>query len=113
MPDTAKMDTEHPNRHSSRAAIILLLLFWVGLNAPAFWGRVLFPVDLEGSFAELGSPTGEISNPLDADAYTLYYPLRVYLGERLRSGDLPLWDPHRFAGTPFAANSQVAAFYPP
>jgi hypothetical protein len=101
------------HRRASRVAIITLLVVWVGFNFPVFIGRVLFPVDLEGSIAETGSPTGEISNPLDSDAYTLYYPLRTYLGERLRAGEIPLWDPHRFAGTPFAANAQVAAFYPP
>src|ERR671919_1082643 len=35
------------------------------------------------------------------------------MGERLRDGALPLWDPHRFAGLPFAANAQASVFYPP
>ncbi len=91
----------------------VLLAIWVAFNAPAFAGRVLFPVDLEGSVAETGSPTGRVSNPLDSDAYSLYYPLRVYLGSRLQEGDIPLWDPHRFSGTPFAANPQAAVWYPP
>ena len=38
------------------------------------------------------------------DTITQYYPWYSYLGERLRSGDIPAWNPHQFAGAPFAAD---------
>jgi len=38
------------------------------------------------------------------DPITQYYPWYSYLGERLRSGDLPAWNPHQFSGAPFAAD---------
>ncbi|MDP9485068.1 MAG: YfhO family protein [Actinomycetota bacterium] len=38
------------------------------------------------------------------DPITQYYPWYSYLGERLRSGDIPAWNPHQFAGAPFAAD---------
>jgi hypothetical protein len=38
------------------------------------------------------------------DTITQYYPWYSYLGERLRSGDIPAWNPHQFSGAPFAAD---------
>jgi hypothetical protein len=36
------------------------------------------------------------------DTTTQFYPWYQYLGESLRSGDIPAWSPHQFSGTPFA-----------
>jgi hypothetical protein len=38
------------------------------------------------------------------DTVTQYYPWYSYLGERLRSGDIPAWNPYQFSGAPFAAD---------
>lgn len=38
------------------------------------------------------------------DTATQYYPWYAHLGERLRAGDLPGWNPHTFSGAPFAAD---------
>jgi hypothetical protein len=38
------------------------------------------------------------------DTITQYYPWYSYLGERLRSGDIPAWNPYQFSGAPFAAD---------
>ncbi len=38
------------------------------------------------------------------DSLTQVYPWYGYLGERLRDGDLPAWNPYSFSGTPFAAD---------
>ena len=38
------------------------------------------------------------------DTVTQYYPWYSYLRERLRSGDLPGWNPYQFSGAPFAAD---------
>ncbi|MDP8948839.1 MAG: YfhO family protein [Actinomycetota bacterium] len=38
------------------------------------------------------------------DAVTQFYPWYSFLGESLRSGDIPAWNPHQFSGTPFAAD---------
>ena len=39
-----------------------------------------------------------------ADAATQYYPWYSFLGESLRSGVIPGWNPYQFSGTPFAAD---------
>ncbi len=59
--------------------------------------------------------------PVDADRVTLahgdftnaYYPYSDYQAERIWEGQLPLWNPYRNAGMPFAAEIQRAAWYPP
>ena len=38
------------------------------------------------------------------DPITQYYPWYSYLGESLRSGDIPAWNPSQFSGAPFAAD---------
>jgi hypothetical protein len=38
------------------------------------------------------------------DTLTQYYPWYAFLGEQLRSGQVPGWNPHAFSGAPFAAD---------
>jgi hypothetical protein len=47
------------------------------------------------------------------DAATGFYPWYVYLGERLRSGHVPMWNPYQFAGTPFAGDPESGWAYLP
>ena len=46
------------------------------------------------------------------DTLTYFYPYRAYVGEVIRSGQLPHWNPYLFYGVPFLANIQTAVFYP-
>ena len=41
-----------------------------------------------------------------------FAPWRAFGFGSLRQGDLPLWNPHLFSGTPFVANFQTGMFYP-
>ncbi|MDX6380427.1 MAG: hypothetical protein QOI57_1451, partial [Rubrobacteraceae bacterium] len=41
---------------------------------------------------------------LGSDAATQYYPFYYFLGESLRSGSIPAWNPYQFSGTPFAGD---------
>lgn len=41
---------------------------------------------------------------ISGDWPTQWFPYYAFLGERLRAGDLPGWNPHQFSGMPFAAN---------
>jgi len=52
-------------------------------------------------------------NPLQWDAIAQFYPWRVFYARSVRSGYIPLWNPHQFSGTPFLANGQSGVFYPP
>jgi hypothetical protein len=41
---------------------------------------------------------------LGSDAATQYYPFYHFLGESLRAGEIPAWNPYQFSGAPFAAD---------
>ncbi len=41
-----------------------------------------------------------------------HYPIRQYVTERLRAGDLPLWDPFHGGGTPLLANPNNLVLHP-
>lgn len=76
------------------SALILIvlpfLLFW-----PVWWpGTETRQVFAYGDFVEQ------------------YYPMRVFAAGEWRQFRLPLWDPYTYAGTPAAAASLFAAFYP-
>ena len=47
------------------------------------------------------------------DSATQFYPWYDYLGERLRGGEVPAWNPYQFAGAPFAADPQSGWTYLP
>jgi hypothetical protein len=47
------------------------------------------------------------------DTVTAFYPWFSFLGEQLRAGHLPLWNPFQFAGTPFAADPESGWTYIP
>lgn len=98
-------------RLHGRIAVVLLVAIWLAFTFPAFAGKARFPVDFAGP-AE-GEPSRALVNPELGDAFFAFYPWRTYLGDRLNSGQLPLWDPFRFAGTAFAADSTMGTFYPP
>jgi hypothetical protein len=53
----------------------------------------------------------EIPRGYDTDAF--YAPFGAFLHAQLSHGHLPLWNPHAFAGQPFAADPQSGALYPP
>ncbi len=47
------------------------------------------------------------------DTPTGFYPWYSFLGQRLRAGQLPLWNPHQFSGAPFAADPESGWMYLP
>jgi hypothetical protein len=50
---------------------------------------------------------------LHYDQADSFYPWQVFINRTLRDGDLPLWNPYSFGGTPFLSNGQNGVFYPP
>ncbi len=71
----------------------LLALITLGF----FW-RILF--------TEAWMPAG------GGDLAPLLYPNYRFAADSLRQGALPLWNPHLYSGTPFAADIQSGLFYP-
>ena len=67
---------------------LLALVFWVDILAG---GKALYVRDIA----------------------RVYYPERAVLGEILRGGEFPFWNPRFGAGQPLAANPTGEVFYPP
>ncbi len=51
--------------------------------------------------------------PTLRDQGDFFYPLKLYTADRVRSGEIPLWNPLSGAGEPWLANGQSGVFYPP
>ncbi len=51
--------------------------------------------------------------PSYRDQGDFFYPLKLYTADRLRAGEIPLWNPLSGAGEPWLANGQAGVFYPP
>ncbi len=47
------------------------------------------------------------------DAVAFFYPMYSFLGEQLRAGEVPGWNPYQFAGVPFAADPESGWTYLP
>jgi hypothetical protein len=54
---------------------------------------------------------GEITAGIDT--LDFFYPMFSFLGEQLRSGNIPGWNPYQFSGTPFAADPESGWTYLP
>jgi hypothetical protein len=80
-------------RRVSRRLVIVALI--AGLPAVMFAG-----VWRLGGAAALG------------DDLIYYLPVRQYIGERIRAGELPLWNPLASMGTSIAADPQSGLWYP-
>lgn len=57
---------------------------------------------------EVGIP----HKPIGTDPIRFFYPGRTFTNEMVRNGELPLWNPYNFSGSPFLGNFQSAFFYP-
>lgn len=53
-----------------------------------------------------------LSHPVFLDMTHQFYPWRLFGFNLLRRGEIPLWNPYLFCGTPFVANWHSAIFYP-
>ena len=51
--------------------------------------------------------------PAYRDLLFFVLPFKSFLGEHLRRGEIPLWNPYIYMGTPFLASLQSGVFYPP
>lgn len=51
-------------------------------------------------------------NPALTDVAQVFHPWLVWVGEQVRHGVLPLWNPHAYTGAPFFGNGQSALLFP-
>ncbi|MBI3573339.1 MAG: YfhO family protein [Candidatus Kerfeldbacteria bacterium] len=92
---------------------LLIPLFAIGFFwQPIMRGQVLIPGDIIGLVDPVWSSTVRPQNALLSDVVFQFYPWQQFLFDRVRHGELPLWNPRQLAGTPFLANDQSAIFDP-
>lgn len=97
-------------------ASVIVLFFY----KTVFFGNIPFPGDVLASDFQpwrstsyLGYGAGGIPNKAQyPDTLRQLYPWKTLVVESLKHGDLPLWNPYNFSGTPLLANFQSAALYP-
>lgn len=95
--------------------IIFLFLTWSILAAPYLFGRLVpFPSDyLVAAFAPWSTQFAlPVKNGAMPDVITQIYPWKKLVIDTWKSGQVPLWNPYSFGGTPLAGNYQSAAFSP-
>ncbi len=85
-------------RYSSRRLFLVAVVFI--LAAPVFWHRTQTRPESVASAYE------------NADLYQVVYPTFHYGFGRMRSGELPLWNPKQLCGTPFLANPHSGILQP-
>lgn len=99
------------------AGLFFLLLPLVFFHENIFGGRLLLPADnlfqwepWRSYAAQFGVTS--LQNQLLSDLILENYPWKRFIVESLQARELPLWNPHLFAGVPFLAAGQHSAYYP-
>jgi O-antigen/teichoic acid export membrane protein len=93
--------------------ILPLLLF----GNVTLTGQTMLPADNLYQWQPWQSAASEFGidrpqNALITDLIIQNYPWKQFIRESLSQGEIPLWNPHLFAGMPFLATGQNAGFYP-
>jgi hypothetical protein len=93
--------------------ILPLLLF----GNVTLTGQTMVPADnlfqwqpWQAAAAEFGIDRPQ--NALITDLVIQNYPWKQFIRQSLSQGEIPLWNPHLFAGMPFLATGQNAGYYP-
>ncbi|MGD9141186.1 MAG: YfhO family protein [bacterium] len=96
------------------AIAFLIVLITVFFSAELFTDRTLVTYRLTGAFPWRSEATPEeLAEPsVTSDCTFSYLPRRVFATRMMRQGEIPLWNPHQFCGTPFLANYQSGVLYP-
>lgn len=95
--------------------VVLIFLLWLTFGAPFFFhGRIPFPSTYLVTFfppwnAYYGMP---VKNNAMPDVISQIYPWKLLTIDTWKNGQIPLWNPYSFSGTPHAANYQSAVFSP-
>jgi hypothetical protein len=101
----------HPALASVIAYLVVASLAVVGALRP---GRTLVPSDIIAGippFDQLAH--GPPHNGIVSDASLQFFPWMHFLGEQLREGRLPHWNPNVLGGVPVTPNGFFSLYYPP
>jgi uncharacterized membrane protein YfhO len=96
---------------------LIIFVLWFVFASPYFLkGLVPFPSNYQvnnfspaSSYPELAGP---VKNGAQPDIITQIYPWKSLAIKEWKSGEVPLWNPYSFSGTPLLSNYQSAVFSP-
>ena len=96
------------------AIAFLIILVTVFFSPELLTDRTLVTFRLVNAFPWIAESTPEEREApsVTSDCALSYYPRRVFATRMMRQGEIPLWNPHQFCGTPFLANYQSGVLYP-
>ncbi len=100
--------------------IFFLLVYCLVVFSPVISNKLPIPSDTivglyhpwRDELANIYPNGAPFKNFLITDPVRQQYPWRNLAIGSLRKGELPLWNPYSFSGTPLLGNLQSAAFYP-
>jgi hypothetical protein len=101
------------------AALVALAAVCVGLWGDCLWGgqvpvAAVYQQQMRPwSATRPGEPSTRQWDSLLFDSVAQFYPWRLLTHRAAQSGELPLWNPYQFSGTPLVGNGQSALFYCP
>ncbi len=94
---------------------ILCLVHGIFLSEALFGGKILTQIDALLLFEPWASVAPEgfrASNPILLDQSIVVLPWLEFCAERLAVGELPLWNPHDYAGHPLGSMPSSGLFWP-
>ncbi len=92
-----------------------LLLICLFLGASLLPGKVLLPLDVVvQAWPPWQGPNQFVAvhNPLITDVVDYIFPVKSFVAEQVKLGNLPLWNPYVLGGYPLTYNTQAGLFYP-
>ena len=97
--------------------VVFIFIIWFIFAHPYFLkNKVPFPSTYQvNNFAPWSAEprfAGPVKNGAMPDIITQIYPWRNLVIETWKQGEIPLWNPYSFSGTPLLANYQSAALSP-
>ncbi|MCO5196125.1 MAG: hypothetical protein M9930_22935, partial [Anaerolineae bacterium] len=93
--------------------ILPLVLYW----DVTIGGQTMLPVDNLFQWAPYATYAADFGveqpqNSLLSDLILENIVWKQFINDSVSNGEIPLWNPHLFAGQPFLANGQHSAYYP-
>ena len=94
---------------------LIFLFIWVIFSYPFFFqGKIPAPLDFLVNFY---SPWEQyydfpVKNPGLSDVVSQIIPWKIFSGQELRAGRIPLWNQYNLAGAPHLGNWQSGVLYP-
>jgi hypothetical protein len=96
----------HEVHEEARSSLRITHAFWRDVLALAFLGLLTLLFFWPVFFAGYWLPHG------GGDVVSFLWPQYSFAGEAIRSGSIPLWNPHLYSGAPFLADNQSGVLYP-